>query len=161
PAIAGCETKPNRVRSANGNPVRIRGRRAAVTANRPRQISHCASGKASGRSKPEDPPSGKHRPHDPGSDVTRGAGIIQLPVVAFRGGHDREPVALTGRPGVRRMGADESRRTAVVMSWSGGKDCALALHELRADPRYEVMGLMTSVSEEFRRVSHHGVREEL
>jgi uncharacterized protein (TIGR00290 family) len=49
----------------------------------------------------------------------------------------------------------------VVMSWSGGKDCALALHELRADPRYEVMGLMTSVSEEFRRVSHHGVREEL
>jgi len=58
------------------------------------------------------------------------------------------------------MDADESKRT-VVMSWSGGKDCALALHELRADPRYEVVALMTSVSEEFRRVSHHGVREEL
>ncbi len=51
--------------------------------------------------------------------------------------------------------------TAVVMSWSGGKDSALALHELRSDPRFEVVALMTSVSEEFRRVSHHGVREEL
>lgn len=38
---------------------------------------------------------------------------------------------------------------------------ALALHELRSDPRYEVVALMTSVSEEFRRISHHGVREEL
>ena len=59
------------------------------------------------------------------------------------------------------MGADNSKRIAVVMSWSGGKDSALALHELRSDPRYEVVALMTSVSEEFRRVSHHGVREEL
>jgi uncharacterized protein (TIGR00290 family) len=59
------------------------------------------------------------------------------------------------------MGADDLKRTAVVMSWSGGKDSALALHELRGDPRYEVVALMTSVSEEFRRVSHHGVREEL
>ena len=49
----------------------------------------------------------------------------------------------------------------VVMSWSGGKDSALALHELRGDPRYQVVALMTSVSEEFRRISHHGVREEL
>jgi len=59
------------------------------------------------------------------------------------------------------MGADDPARTAVVMSWSGGKDCALALSELLADSRYEVVALMTSVSEEFRRVSHHGVREEL
>jgi uncharacterized protein (TIGR00290 family) len=59
------------------------------------------------------------------------------------------------------MGAGDPGRTALVVSWSGGKDCALALHELRGDPRYEVVGLMTSVSEEYRRVSHHGVREEL
>jgi uncharacterized protein (TIGR00290 family) len=51
--------------------------------------------------------------------------------------------------------------TPVVMSWSGGKDSALALHELKNDPRYDVVALMTSVSEEFRRISHHGVREEL
>jgi uncharacterized protein (TIGR00290 family) len=60
-----------------------------------------------------------------------------------------------------RMCDDGPRPIPVVMSWSGGKDSALALHQLRADPRYEVVALMTSVSEEFRRISHHGVREEL
>lgn len=59
------------------------------------------------------------------------------------------------------MSRDDPKRTPVVMSWSGGKDSALALHELRSDPRFQVVALMTSVSEEFRRVSHHGVREEL
>jgi uncharacterized protein (TIGR00290 family) len=59
------------------------------------------------------------------------------------------------------MSAGDPGRTAVVMSWSGGKDSALALHELMRNPRYEVVALMTSVSQEFRRVSHHGVREEL
>src|SRR5436305_7033038 len=49
----------------------------------------------------------------------------------------------------------------VVMSWSGGKDSAVALHELLKSDQYEVVALLTTVSEEFRRVSHHGVREEL
>ncbi len=49
----------------------------------------------------------------------------------------------------------------VVMSWSGGKDSAMALHRLQNDSRYEVVGLLTTISREFRRVSHHGVREEL
>jgi diphthamide synthase (EF-2-diphthine--ammonia ligase) len=47
------------------------------------------------------------------------------------------------------------------MSWSGGKDSALSLHQLQYDSRYEVVGLMTTNSGEFRRVSHRGVREEL
>ena len=59
------------------------------------------------------------------------------------------------------MNSSDSQRTPVVMSWSGGKDSALALLELLGDPQYEVVALMTSVSEEFRRVSHHGVRQEL
>ena len=49
----------------------------------------------------------------------------------------------------------------VVLSWSGGKDSAMALHELLGDDRYEVVGLLTSVAEEYKRISHHGVREEL
>jgi uncharacterized protein (TIGR00290 family) len=49
----------------------------------------------------------------------------------------------------------------VVMSWSGGKDSAVALHELLKSDQYEVVALLTTVSEEFRRISHHGVREEL
>jgi uncharacterized protein (TIGR00290 family) len=51
--------------------------------------------------------------------------------------------------------------TPVLMSWSGGKDSALALYELVRSPDWEVVGLLTSVADEYRRVSHHGVREEL
>ena len=53
------------------------------------------------------------------------------------------------------------RKERVVMSWSGGKDSAVALHELLKSDQYEVVALLTTVSEEFRRISHHGVREEL
>ncbi len=49
----------------------------------------------------------------------------------------------------------------VVFSWSGGKDSALALHEIRTSGRYEVVALLTTVAEAYRRISHHGVREEL
>ncbi len=52
-------------------------------------------------------------------------------------------------------------RTPVVMSWSAGKDSAMALHQLLRSEDYEVIGLMTTVSEEYRRISHHGVREAL
>lgn len=50
-------------------------------------------------------------------------------------------------------------KTPIVMSWSGGKDSALALHELRKTGQYEVVALMTSIADEYRRISHHGVRE--
>src|SRR3954454_13207125 len=50
----------------------------------------------------------------------------------------------------------------ILFSWSGGKDSALALHALLAQPdQWEVVALLTSVSDEYARVSHHGVREEL
>jgi uncharacterized protein (TIGR00290 family) len=49
----------------------------------------------------------------------------------------------------------------VVFSWSGGKDSALALHEICRGGRYEVVALLTTVAEQYKRISHHGVREEL
>ncbi len=49
----------------------------------------------------------------------------------------------------------------VMLSWSGGKDSALALHTLRQDPQYEVRGLLTSVNARYQRISMHGVREAL
>jgi uncharacterized protein (TIGR00290 family) len=52
-------------------------------------------------------------------------------------------------------------KTKVVMSWSGGKDSAMALRELLQSDEYEVVALLTSVSGEYRRISHHGVREVL
>jgi len=49
----------------------------------------------------------------------------------------------------------------VVLSWSGGKDSALALQALRADPGIEVVALLTSVTREYERISVHGVRRSL
>ena len=49
----------------------------------------------------------------------------------------------------------------VALSWSGGKDSSLALAALRADPRYEVVALMTSVTSGYDRISIHGVRRTL
>ena len=49
----------------------------------------------------------------------------------------------------------------VVLSWSGGKDSAMALYELRRSERYEVVSLLTTVAAEYDRVSHHGVRAQL
>ncbi len=49
----------------------------------------------------------------------------------------------------------------VVLLWSGGKDSALALHEMRRAGEYEVAALLTTVTEEYDRVSMHGVRRSL
>ncbi len=48
-----------------------------------------------------------------------------------------------------------------LMSWSGGKDSALALHHALRDPRYRVAHLLTNVNAHYERVSMHGVRVEL
>ena len=47
------------------------------------------------------------------------------------------------------------------VSWSSGKDSALALHRARLDDALEVVALFTTVNEETDRVSMHGVRREL
>jgi len=52
-------------------------------------------------------------------------------------------------------------RQKILMCWSGGKDSAFALRELRQSGRYEVVSLLTTVNEQFDRVSMHGVRREL
>jgi uncharacterized protein (TIGR00290 family) len=52
-------------------------------------------------------------------------------------------------------------REKVILSWSGGKDSAMALYELRRSDRYEVVALLTTVAAEYDRVSHHGVRASL
>jgi len=47
------------------------------------------------------------------------------------------------------------------LCWSGGKDSAWALRELRADPRFDVRGLISLVNEKNGRVIQHGVRHSL
>jgi uncharacterized protein (TIGR00290 family) len=54
-----------------------------------------------------------------------------------------------------------ARRERVLLSWSGGKDSALALASLAEDRSAEVVGLITSVTRGYDRVSIHGVRRVL
>ena len=49
----------------------------------------------------------------------------------------------------------------LLLSWSSGKDSAWALHMLRRQNAYEIVGLVTTINENFSRVAMHGVREEL
>ena len=49
----------------------------------------------------------------------------------------------------------------ILVSWSGGKDSAWALHLLKLAGEFEVGGLLTTVNEKFRRVAIHGFREDL
>ncbi len=52
-------------------------------------------------------------------------------------------------------------RPKAILSWSSGKDSAMALYRILAGKQFEVACLLTTVSERFHRVSMHGVREEL
>ncbi len=57
------------------------------------------------------------------------------------------------------MGGDYTR-TPILFSWSSGKDSALALQRIVSEDRYDVT-LITTITEEYGRVSMHGVRERL
>ncbi|MGH8118269.1 MAG: ATP-binding protein [Rhodanobacteraceae bacterium] len=49
----------------------------------------------------------------------------------------------------------------VLVSWSGGKDCLMALARLRADPRWNPVALLTTITCNFDRVSMHGIRRDV
>jgi uncharacterized protein (TIGR00290 family) len=46
----------------------------------------------------------------------------------------------------------------VLLSWSGGKDSALALYELEKNKNYEIVALLTTITQDYDRISMHGVR---
>lgn len=48
-----------------------------------------------------------------------------------------------------------------IFCWSGGKDSSFALYKILQAAEYEVIALFTTINENFKRVSMHGVKEEL
>jgi uncharacterized protein (TIGR00290 family) len=54
-----------------------------------------------------------------------------------------------------------SAKTKVLLSWSSGKDSAWALHLLRQQPQYEIVGLLTTINSAFDRVAMHSTRRSL
>jgi uncharacterized protein (TIGR00290 family) len=49
----------------------------------------------------------------------------------------------------------------VLFAWSGGKDSAMALYETQKSEEYNVAALLTTVTQDYDRISMHGVRRAL
>ncbi len=72
------------------------------------------------------------------------------------------PVAApSGTAHARRARHSRSSRPKALVAWSSGKDAAYALHAVRQAGALEVVGLLTTVTRAFGRVSMDGVRESL
>ncbi len=52
-------------------------------------------------------------------------------------------------------------RPKALIAWSSGKDSAWALHVARRADEFDIVGGLTTVTDDFARVSMHGVREQL
>ena len=57
--------------------------------------------------------------------------------------------------------ADSRDAPRALLSWSGGKDSALALHRIRETGTLRLDALLTTVTAEYDRISMHGVRRAL
>ena len=51
--------------------------------------------------------------------------------------------------------------TPILLAWSGGKDCLMALQRLRADPQWQVVALLTTVNRTYQRIAMHGGRRDI
>ncbi len=45
----------------------------------------------------------------------------------------------------------------VIFCWSGGKDSAIALYEIQQSEEYQIVSLLTTITEDYDRISMHGV----
>ena len=53
------------------------------------------------------------------------------------------------------------KKEKAIFCWSGGKDSALALYKVLQEDKFEIIALLTTLNATFKRISMHGVREEL
>lgn len=49
----------------------------------------------------------------------------------------------------------------VVLFWSSGKDSAMALHNILNDKSFELVALVTTLNQEYKRISMHGIPEQI
>jgi uncharacterized protein (TIGR00290 family) len=52
-------------------------------------------------------------------------------------------------------------RPKAIFCWSGGKDSSYCLYKVLTEKLFDVKYLLTTVNDKFKRISMHGVREEL
>ena len=49
----------------------------------------------------------------------------------------------------------------VVLFWSAGKDSAMALHNILNDKSFELVALVTTLNQDYKRISMHGIPEHI
>lgn len=54
-----------------------------------------------------------------------------------------------------------SKKKQLIVSWSGGKDSTAALYHILQHGEYEIISLITTITDVYNRISIHGVRKEL
>jgi uncharacterized protein (TIGR00290 family) len=55
----------------------------------------------------------------------------------------------------------DREKEKVTVSWSGGKDCTLAMHKIMQSGQFEVVSLHTTFNEDTKRVGLHGIKQSL
>jgi uncharacterized protein (TIGR00290 family) len=53
------------------------------------------------------------------------------------------------------------RMQKILFGWSGGKDSTMALYEILKNKEHQVVSLLTTITEDYDRISMHGVRRTL
>jgi diphthamide synthase (EF-2-diphthine--ammonia ligase) len=61
----------------------------------------------------------------------------------------------------QNVGNSLKKPQPILFCWSGGKDSAMALHTLLQQNDFQVVALLTTVTETYDRIAMHGVRREL
>jgi diphthamide synthase (EF-2-diphthine--ammonia ligase) len=56
---------------------------------------------------------------------------------------------------------NELKKEKVMLFWSGGKKSAMALHYIKDNPQFEIIGLITIIDQEKNTVPFHGVPDSL
>jgi Predicted ATPases of PP-loop superfamily len=59
------------------------------------------------------------------------------------------------------MSTKATNREPVILAWSGGKDCTMALREIEMGGEHMPVALLTTVTSGYERISMHGVRRSL
>lgn len=54
-----------------------------------------------------------------------------------------------------------SKPTPILLAWSGGKDAAWTLHTLQQNEEFEVVGLLTTITRDYDRISMQGIRRDV
>ncbi len=75
--------------------------------------------------------------------------------------HDSPQMPSEDRTASDRLAGPAKSPARAWLAWSSGKDSLWALHVARDMPHIEVVGLLTTVTAAYSRVSMHGVREAL